>query len=190
MTIEEKMEHFRRLSLESASTQSEETLSSYKQSLDEELELYKESAIKIAEDSKKARLNQALSMSKKRLASSQMAIRRNLTKTQDEMKDKVFSLVENKLSDYRKTPEYLQYIIKQIKDVMEEYSDYQITIYLDSADAPLLDEVKKVCEGNILVYDKEFLGGTKTIIPEKNIMIDNSFQTRLAEEKENFTVTL
>ena len=67
---------------------------------------------------------------------------------------------------------------------------YNIIIYLDAADSHLLEEVKKSCNGNIQVYDKEFLGGTKTIIPEKNIMVDNSFQTRLAEEKENFTITL
>lgn len=44
MTIEEKMDHFRSLSLESASSKSAESLSSYKQSLDDDLELHKETA--------------------------------------------------------------------------------------------------------------------------------------------------
>ena len=38
MTIEEKMEHFRMISLESANNQSAESLSSYKKSLDDDLE--------------------------------------------------------------------------------------------------------------------------------------------------------
>ena len=46
MTIEEKMDHFRSLSLESASSKSAESLSSYKQSLDDDLELHKEEEIK------------------------------------------------------------------------------------------------------------------------------------------------
>ena len=37
MTIEEKMDHFRSLSLESASSKSAESLSSYKQSFDDDL---------------------------------------------------------------------------------------------------------------------------------------------------------
>ena len=41
----------------------------------------------------------------------------------------------------------------------------------------------------IEVYKKEFLGGTRTIVPEKNILIDNSFKTRLIEEQEQFAFT-
>ena len=40
MTIEEKMEHFRSISLESANNQSVESLSNYKKSLDEEPDYY------------------------------------------------------------------------------------------------------------------------------------------------------
>ena len=31
-----------------------------------------------------------------------------------------------------------------------------------------------------------FLGGVRAVIPEKNILIDNSFETLLNEERENF----
>ena len=58
MTIEEKMEHFRSISLESANNQSVESLSNYKKSLDEELLIHKETAKKLSEDSKRARINQ------------------------------------------------------------------------------------------------------------------------------------
>ena len=47
MTIEEKMEHFRSISLESANNQSVESLSNYKKSLDEELLIHKETAKKL-----------------------------------------------------------------------------------------------------------------------------------------------
>ena len=69
MTIEEKMDHFRSLSLESASSKSAESLSSYKQSLDDDLELHKETASQLAEESKKALMNQVRANSKKKLSS-------------------------------------------------------------------------------------------------------------------------
>jgi hypothetical protein len=65
MTIEEKMEHFRRLSLESANSKSADSINSYKQTMDDELEFHKESATRLAEESKKARLNQVRATSKK-----------------------------------------------------------------------------------------------------------------------------
>lgn len=65
MTIEEKMEHFRSISLESANNQSVESLSNYKKSLDEELLIHKETAKKLSEDSKRARINQVKANSKR-----------------------------------------------------------------------------------------------------------------------------
>ena len=76
MTIEEKMDHFRSLSLESASSKSAESLSSYKQSLDDDLELHKETASQLAEESKKSLMNQVRANSKKKLSSEQMKIKK------------------------------------------------------------------------------------------------------------------
>ena len=90
MTIEEKMEHFRSISLESANNQSVESLSNYKKSLDEELLIHKETAKKLSEDSKRARINQVKANSKKNLASSQMTIKKQFTQKQSEKSSIVF----------------------------------------------------------------------------------------------------
>lgn len=190
MTIEEKMEHFRTLSLESANNQSVESLISYKKSLDDELEIHKETAKQLSEDSKRARMNQVRSESKKSLASSQMAIKKQITGKESEIKSNVFDLVRKKISEYRKTPDYIELLKSQISNIVKDYSDLDITIYIDSEDAHLLNTLKESFQVNIQVYDKDFLGGTRTIVPEKNILIDLSFKTRLVEEQERFTFTL
>ena len=181
MTIEEKMDHFRSLSLESASSKSAESLSSYKQSLDDDLELHKETASQLAEESKKALMNQVRANSKKKLSSEQMKIKKELTQKQSAIKIEVFD---------RETNDYLVYLENQIKNIMSEYSDVDITIYIDPNDSSLLDELKSKTGGNIEIYNKEFLGGTRTIVPEKNILIDNSFKTRLADQQDLFAITL
>ena len=168
MTIEEKMDHFRSLSLESASSKSAESLSSYKQSLDDDLELHKETASQLAEESKKALMNQVRANSKKKLSSEQMKIKKELTQKQSAIKIEVFDRVREKLLEYRKTNDYLVY----------------------PNDSSLLDELKSKTGGNIEIYNKEFLGGTRTIVPEKNILIDNSFKTRLADQQDLFAITL
>ena len=190
MTIEEKMDHFRSLSLESASSKSAESLSSYKQSLDDDLELHKETASQLAEESKKALMNQVRANSKKKLSSEQMKIKKELTQKQSAIKIEVFDRVREKLLEYRKTNDYLVYLENKIKKIMSEYSDVDITIYIDPNDSSLLDELKSKTGGNIEIYNKEFLGGTRTIVPEKNILIDNSFKTRLADQQDLFAITL
>lgn len=190
MTIEEKMEHFRSISLESANSQSIESLSSYKKSLDDELDIYKDSAKHLAEESKRSQFNQVKADSKKELSSAQMSVKKELTKTQLEIKSKVFDFVREKINVYRTTPEYTSYLIKQINEILQNYKDFEMTIYIDPDDSGLLAQLKKETNGNIMVSDKNFLGGTRTIVPEKNILVDYSFKTRLSEERENFTITL
>lgn len=190
MTIEEKMEHFRSISLESANNQSAESLSNYKKSLDDELEVHKENSLRLAEESKRARMNQVKANSKKQLSSAQMAIKKDLTKKQSEIKTKVFEIVRKKIAEYRTTPDYVANIKHQIQTVLDEYKDFDITVYIDSEDSALLDELKSNFDCNIQVYDKDFLGGTRTIVPERNILIDYSFKTKLIEEQEKFAITL
>ena len=105
MTIEEKMDHFRSLSLESASSKSAESLSSYKQSLDDDLELHKETASQLAEESKKALMNQVRANSKKKLSSEQMKIKKiNLNKIWEEknIMPKKFMLDRNNMIKKKK----------------------------------------------------------------------------------------
>lgn len=190
MTIEEKMEHFRSISLESANSQSAKSLSSYKSSLDNELETHKESAKLLAEESKRALLNQVKATAKKDLASAQMSIKKDFTRCESGIKSKVFDMVREKLSAYRKTPEYIDCLKNQIQDILSEYKDFDITVYIDSEDFGILKQLKDSTGANIVLYENNFLGGTRTIIPEKNILVDHSFKTRLADEQENFVITL
>lgn len=188
MTIEEKMEHFMRISLESANNQSAQSLSKYKKSLDDELEIHKESALQLAEESKKARLNQVRAESKKDLASAQMMIRKKLTQKQAIIKTEIFDLVREKIMTYRKTDAYVAFLKNQILNVVKEYQNFDITVYIDPNDAALLEGLRTSTGAHIEVYDKEFLGGTRTIVPEKNILVDHSFKTRLNDEQESFTI--
>ena len=119
-----------------------------------------------------------------------MAIKKDLTKKQSEIKVKVFDIVRKKIADYRTTPEYIANIKHQIQSVLDEYGDSELTVYIDSNDSALLDELKSDFNCNIQVYDKDFLGGTRIIIPDKNILIDYSFKTKLMEEQEKFAITL
>ena len=43
---------------------------------------------------------------------------------------------------------------------------------------------------NIKISQYSFTGGTRAVIPSKNILIDNSFQTKLEEAKRDFRFDL
>ena len=56
---------------------------------------------------------------------------------------------------------------KLFKEVREKLTAYKLSVTLTISAMP-------------------FLGGVRAVIPEKNILIDNSFETLLNEERENF----
>ena len=190
MTIEEKMEHFRAISLESATTQSEKSLENYKKSLDADLETYKESALILAKESKSSKLNQIKNEYQKKLAASQISLKKDLTSTQSSIKSDIFEKVRSMIMAYRKTNDYYDLIMSQIKNIEDNYSEFDPVIYLDQDDKDLYEKVKSNTSLSVELSDKSFLGGTQTIVHKKNILIDHSFRTKLAECQNSFTVSM
>ena len=50
-----------------------------------------------------------------------------------------------------------------------------------------LQELERECGCELLVSGYPFGGGMRAVIPSKNVLIDESFDSRLSEEKENFS---
>lgn len=190
MTIEEKMEHFKSVSLENASNKSNDILTAYKQSLDEQFEKHKEEAIADSKSTEEAKLNAIRLEAKRELAKAQAEVKRTITTRQNALKADIFSIVNTKLDEYKHTDEYILLLTKQIKAVQSDFSDTEITFYIDSSDKALLEILTKETGANIQISQVSFIGGTKAIIEARNMLVDNSFKTKLNEEQEKFTISI
>ena len=168
MTIEEKMEHFKNVSLDNASAKSNDILAAYKQSLDEQFEKHKETA----------------------LSKVQAEVRRTVTLHQNKLKSQIFSAVVEKLNAYKKTEEYKKELISQINKISSDFNDTTVEFYIDSSDESLLSDLQSHTGADIKISTVPFIGGCKAIISDKNMLVDNSFKTKLAEEQEKFTISI
>lgn len=190
MTNEEKMKHFREMSLESANAQSEEQLNAYKKNLDEDFETYKASTKKMAQSSKNALMNQAASEAKKNLSNAQLKARKELNATQQKLKSDVFKRVREKIDEYKQTDSYFNDLVKNIEKLQETYEGCSMTFFITPEDEGLVEKLKDATGASIEIDGREFIGGIRCIIPEKNIIVDDSFKTRLINEQEHFTIVL
>ena len=84
----------------------------------------------------------------------------------------------------KETPEYESYLLKLIQSAVEFSNGNEITIYIDPSDASLKEALEKKSGKTITISTEEFFGGIRAIITEKNILIDESFATKISEEKE------
>lgn len=190
MTIEEKMEHFKNVSLENASTQSAHILVEYKKSLDEQFEKHKQNAVDAAKDLEEARLSAARLEAKRNLSKIQSEIRRETTIHQNKLKYELFASVNDKLLDYKQTVEYQSSLIEQIQKIQKEFNNTVIEFYIDPSDEKLMSALIKATDADIRISQTPFIGGIKAIINSQNILVDNSFKTKLSEEQEKFTISV
>lgn len=186
MTTEEKLQHFYEVSMDTAREEATKVLNEYKTALETEMERHKqekqaasESQFKIDSDNAAREINKALS-------AEHLHIKRKLSKKQQKLKESIFAEVEELLDDFSKKPEYTDWLEDKIKQSLEIAENDSVQIYLTAKDSAKAEELKKRTGITPLISETNFLGGIRAVIPEKNILIDNTFLTAFENEKERF----
>lgn len=187
MTTEEKLIHFQEFTMQDARNKSNALLDEYTSSLENIFEEHKEHKLRQAQLEIKTETESLERAKNKELSKQHLHIKRKITRKQDELKDKLFVEIKNLLSDYMATPEYNQLLINQIKAAKEFANDLDVIIYIDPADSKRLSSLELAANASLTISEYSFSGGTRAVIPAKNILIDNSFETKLLEAKENFS---
>ena len=186
MTTEEKLQHFYEVSMDTAREEATKVLDEYKAALETEMERHKqekqaasESQFKIDSDNAAREINKALS-------AEHLHIKRKLSKKQQKLKESIFAEVEELLDDFSKKPEYTDWLENKIKQSLEIAENDSIQIYLTAKDSAKAEELTNRTGITPLISETDFLGGIRAVIPEKNILIDNTFLTAFENEKERF----
>lgn len=188
MTLEEKLELFEDCAIAEASHQSSVMLAEYRQTLEKIYESKIAQAQQEAQnyiitetDRIRREHNRALSMEQNR-------IKRDLGEKHYQVKEKIFSDVKKRLDQYRSTPEYTRDLAAHINHIKQAVKGYKTDIFLVPDDAHLIPELSRSCNVEIHVSDTDFGGGVRAVVPEKNILIDYSYDSLLQEEKNSFTI--
>ena len=116
-----------------------------------------------------------------KLAHEHLVNKRALSQKETEFKE-VAALVEA----YKKTPEYVQVIKKQIIDAKSFAKNDDIIIYLDPADASKKHDLEEETKCTLTMSEYSFGGGMRAVIPARSILIDNSMDSRIAEVRNEF----
>ena len=176
MTIEEKLTHFYDTSVEEARRQAEKDVQEHKDSLDAALEEHKKMSLENAASSRKAEIANAKREINKALSAEQLHIRRDWTARQSRLKEKLFAEVREQILKFMESSRYEEYLCTKIEEAVCFAEHDEIQIYLSKEDEPRLKSLTVKTGFPLKLSDESFIGGIKAIIPEKNILIDNSFE--------------
>lgn len=186
MTTEEKLKHFYAVSMDSAREEARKALSEYRENLEKEFQEHKALKQEAAQHQFKIESENAARQINKALSTEHLHIKREISKKQQELREKLFGEVREMLEAFTRTEAYVQWNADQIREALKIAGTDQVQIYLTPSDEPLLERLSKETGAALLISDTPFLGGIRAVIPGKNILIDNTLLTLFEAEKENF----
>ncbi|HJD26919.1 MAG TPA: V-type ATP synthase subunit E [Candidatus Blautia intestinipullorum] len=186
MTIDEKLQHFYEISVEEAKEDAAKAIQEHKEHLAQMLEEHKSSRIQSAEAEVKAEAGHVRREVNKALSAEQLTLKRDWSQKQEELKTDLFAKVRKKLELFMSTPEYTEYLCRQVRKVKEFAGEDQVEISLSPEDKDLAGKVSGETGVPLTVSEESFLGGIRAAIPHKNILIDNSFQEGLNTLRREF----
>lgn len=175
MTIDEKLSHFYDVTIEDAQAKAAGILEEHRKALAQMTEKHKADSQENAQVQIKAETANARREINKALSAEQLTIKRDWTKKQNELKEKLFAEVKTQLENFRNTPNYPAYLESKIKEALDFAEQDKINIYISPEDSALLPDLVERTKAFITVSAEDFLGGIKATIPHKNILIDHSF---------------
>ena len=189
MTIEEKLEKFYEVSMEHARESSEMELTAYQESLEKIFREHKETAERQNALHLKTERDESRRLSNMEVSKEQLQLKRKLSQKESALTETLFEKVGDKLAAFHAGPEYKEWLIRQIESELAFAAENQIRIYIDPSDEALLPELLPLAEGRdaeICISEERFLGGSRGVIHERNILIDNSLARKLADVKDNY----
>lgn len=188
MTLDEKLEHFYSSVIESATKQNIEIVDDYKKTLQKNFDERKESALRKAESSLRMASDNIIRERNRRLSAETMEIRRKVLEKTAEYTEYIFRDVKDKLYEFMKADEYNDLLCAQIRSSKDFAKGDVITIYINPSDADKKSALEEKTGVPLTISNRDFIGGTRAVIPSHSILIDNSFMTKLEEAKSSFTL--
>ena len=191
MTLDEKLTDFTEYCVLAAKKKSEELILQQQTALDKDFEAYTVKSQEIADTQIKIEKENLEKKLNKELSNEQLHSKQLIGEARTELTDKLFVELSDKISNFINTKEYIELISSQIEYALKFADGDELIIYVDSTDESRLHELCARHQTDcIKISEHSLMGGTKALLPKKNILIDNSFAKKLETAKLRFMFDL
>ncbi|HIY63999.1 MAG TPA: V-type ATP synthase subunit E [Candidatus Mediterraneibacter stercoripullorum] len=172
--------------MEQARAEGNAIIDSHREALEKVFEDHKAEARRQAETRIKAETTNARLSLNQAAAKSQLEIKRQRGKVQQELKDKVFEEALSLVQDYMKTDAYNDFLLKCIRQAVRYAGTDPVTIYINPTDESRRGDLEDAARVRLTISAEDFIGGVRAVIRNRNILMDNSFKTQLRNEYDKF----
>lgn len=179
MTLEEKLIHLQETSMKQARMQGNEIIAEYKSKADDmysEYEQTKKDQFQIFIEAEKTNVEQSVN---KALAYEQLKIKQEIDQKQLELKEKLLEEIKGLLIEYKAKNAYAEHLKERILKAKEYAKEEELKVYIDPSDKGLKENLEKATGVTITISERPFFGGMRAVIPSRNVLMEESFESRL-----------
>lgn len=184
MTTDEKLKLFYETTIWDANAKYNKIIDELKQKADKEFVKFKARAEQNSKAKIKSEIDSYSKIANKNKSNEIIEFKQKKNAELNDLKNMIFESVIDKISDYKKTEKYKNELIDEINRLASAYDE--IIIYLDDSDKHIIDCLSRKDKIKYEVSNENILGGYKALISSQNMIIDNSFQTKIEDEKKRF----
>ncbi len=186
LTTEEKLKHFQDICMTDARDRSARSLDDYRKALEKTFEEHQADVRRRSDMEIEAETEKLQREINKKLSIGQLDLRREVSRRQEELKDKLFVELKDRLANFMESPAYTELLERQVKAAKRFAGDEALVVYMDPSDEDKMHRISLHCNVTIKTSEYSFEGGIRAVISSKHILIDNSFETKLAEARHAF----
>ena len=134
MTVEEKISHIREAAMEEARARGNEIIDQHQKALEGVFKTHKQEAVMQADTRIKTETASARQQLNTVTSKGQLKLRRQLSRVQNELKNKLFEEVREMAEEYMKTEAYKELLVSYIAKAARFADGNPLTIYINSSD--------------------------------------------------------
>ncbi len=188
MEIKEKLDAFYTAAIEAAKSKGDAVVNEYTKIYEESISEYEKQKRKEYESIRLGRDAEIRHEINREVSERILLLKKEYHEETIKKKEQLFACVSKKLAEYKKTEEYRECLARKIRTAFEIAKGEAVTVYLDASDASLKETVEAETGCELTISETDFMGGIRAVIRSKNMLIDESFLSRLAEEKASYGV--
>lgn len=186
MNLQEKTEHLQEVVMIEARLKADAIVTQHQAALEKVFAQHKEEAIRQSETRLKAEVTAGRQQLNLAATKAQLELKRELGKTQNELKKILFQEVEELVYEYMKTKEYKELLVAYINKAVQFAGGASTTLYINPTDAQLKEYLEERTGMTLTISKEDFIGGVRAVIREKNILIDHAFKGAIEREYNKF----
>ncbi len=184
MNVKEKINVFSQLAIKEAEGKRDDMMAQINDEFEAACREYERDARKAAESDIREQQFRLEKKKHKEILAAKADVKKSIYELQSQLIDELFSKVEMNLGIYVETEDYVKGLLNDIRKLSLKYRS-AIELYVCARDTVHAEKIKELPNITIMT-DDSLIGGFRAVIPDKGLLVDCSYSSRLDSLKTNF----